>query len=280
MFLLISFMLMLICLALRLISFNLSLVIYATKRKQRILREQGKKTEVLAGAGKVSALVAKRAVNLARVVLSWVRRITTFIASCLFVADIVVLTLLVVIGSSTFILFSAIAGSTNMQLSETYSNDSSYSSTYTPGGQSVNEDVQSYDSLIQKYAAESGISEYTNLIKAVMMQESHGQGNNPMQVAVGTVSGPEDSIKQGIKILASMLSKAGVTDPSDMEHIKLALQGYNMGEGYISFAVGKYGKYTKESAVEFSSKMLAENADKHWTVYGDTDYVDHVLQYY
>ena len=37
-----------------------------------------------------------------------------------------------------------------------------------------------------------------------------------------------------------------------MEHIKLALQGYNFGNGYIPWAKTKYGGYSYANAVEFS----------------------------
>lgn len=35
--------------------------------------------------------------------------------------------------------------------------------------------------MIEKYALESGIGDYVSLIQAVMMQESGGKGNDPMQ---------------------------------------------------------------------------------------------------
>ena len=37
-----------------------------------------------------------------------------------------------------------------------------------------------------------------------------------------------------------------------MEKIRLALQGYNYGPGYISWAVSHYGGYSKDNAAEFS----------------------------
>ncbi len=47
----------------------------------------------------------------------------------------------------------------------------------------VSEEVNAYSAIIQLYAREHGISEYTELIKAVMMQESAGRGNDPMQAS-------------------------------------------------------------------------------------------------
>ena len=73
------------------------------------------------------------------------------------------------------------------------------------------------------------------------------------------------------------MSTAGVTGPTDMEKIRLALQGYNYGPGYISWAVSHYGGYSKDNAAEFSDMMAAQYG---WSGYGDKQYVQHVLRYY
>jgi hypothetical protein len=62
-----------------------------------------------------------------------------------------------------------------------------------------------------------------------------------------------------------------------MSHIRLALQGYNYGNGYISWAVKRDGGYTVENASLFSDQQ----AKKHgWSSYGDKQYPAHVLRYY
>lgn len=70
---------------------------------------------------------------------------------------------------------------------------------------------------------------------------------------------------------------AEVENPIDMERIKLALQGYNFGNGYISWAKTNYGGYSYANAVEFST-MQAQRLG--WEKYGDTQYPAHVLRYY
>ena len=50
------------------------------------------------------------------------------------------------------------------------------SANYTP----VSPEVEAYSAVISKYAGQYGIGEYTELIKAVMMQESGGRGTDPM----------------------------------------------------------------------------------------------------
>lgn len=158
------------------------------------------------------------------------------------------------------------------------------SNAYTP----VSAEVEAYAPLIRQYASQHGIPEYVELIKAVMMQESGGRGNDPMQASEcgyntrypntpNGITDPEYSIDVGIQNLADCLNAAEVENPVDMEHIKLALQGYNFGNGYISWAKNNYGGYSYANAVEFSA-IQAERLG--WDSYGDTQYVAHVLRYY
>lgn len=158
------------------------------------------------------------------------------------------------------------------------------SNTYTP----VSAEVEAYEPLIQKYAKQYGIPEYVELIKAVMMQESGGCGLDPMQAAEGSfntryphepngIKDPEYSIECGVQELKAALISAEVENPIDMEHIKLALQGYNFGNGYISWAKTNYGGYSYANAVEFSTMQAARLG---WDSYGDTQYPAHVLRYY
>lgn len=160
----------------------------------------------------------------------------------------------------------------------------SESTSYTP----VSAEVEAYEPLIQKYAKQHGIPEYVELIKAVMMQESGGRGNDPMQASEcgyntqypntpNGITDPEYSINVGIQNLAACLNAAQVENPVDMDRIKLALQGYNFGNGYITWAQNNYGGYTYANAVEFST-IQAERLG--WDSYGDTQYVSHVLRYY
>lgn len=158
------------------------------------------------------------------------------------------------------------------------------SNAYTP----VSAEVEAYEPFIQKYAKQYGIPEYVELIKAVMMQESGGRGLDPMQAAEGSfntryphepngIKDPEYSIECGVQELKAALISAEVKNPIDMEHIKLALQGYNFGNGYISWAKTNYGGYSYANAVEFSTMQAARLG---WDSYGDTQYPAHVLRYY
>lgn len=156
------------------------------------------------------------------------------------------------------------------------------------GNAPVSDEVKSYAGLIQVYAMEYGIPEYGELIAAVMMQESGGRGSDPMQASEsgfnteypktpGGITDPAYSVSVGIQALADCLSMAGVESPEDIEGIRLALQGYNFGSGYISWALRNYGGYSELNALEFSELMAQRMG---WTSYGDPYYVQHVLRYY
>ena len=149
-------------------------------------------------------------------------------------------------------------------------------------------EVEAYEPIIREYAKQYGIPDYVLLIQSVMMQESGGRGSDPMQASEcsyntqyprtpGGITDPEYSIAVGIQNLADCLQIAEVESPIDLDHIQLALQGYNFGSGYITWAQQKYGEYTRANAVEFSMKMAEQMG---WNSYGDKQYVPHVLRYY
>ena len=152
----------------------------------------------------------------------------------------------------------------------------------------VSAEVEAYEPLIRQYADEYGIPEYTELVKAVMMQESGGRGTDPMQCSesgfntrypreVNGITDPAYSIQCGVRTLKNCLTEAGVENPVDMAHIRLALQGYNYGNGYITWALRHYGGYSAANAAEFSD-MMAQRM--RWPSYGDKQYASHVLRYY
>ena len=146
------------------------------------------------------------------------------------------------------------------------------------------------------------MSDYVDLILAVMMQESSGQGTDVMQSSEGayntqypqTPNGITDvdySIACGIQELKYSMTKADVTGPNDIANIKLALQGYNFGADV-------YFNYLEKNDItswsEESSKAFAEIASGEterskedplydtagpWD-YGDQYYPEHVLRYY
>lgn len=154
----------------------------------------------------------------------------------------------------------------------------------------VSDEVLRYRATVERIAAKYGMTPYVELILAVMMQESGGRGLDVMQAAEGGfnkkyphvpngITDPEYSIECGIQELKYALDKAGSTGPTDLDRIKLALQGYNYGSGYIDWAMERDGGYTKANAIAYSDMMCAR-PNWPYSRYGDKEYVDHVLRYY
>lgn len=152
----------------------------------------------------------------------------------------------------------------------------------------VSEVCERYRPVVEEYAVRYNMMEYVELILAVMMQESGGTLPDVMQAAEGAyntryphvpngITDPEYSIECGIQELKHALELAECTGPTDMEHIRLALQGYNFGPGYITWALRNYGGYSEDNAAEFSDMMAAKMG---WSAYGDKKYPEHVLRYY
>ncbi|MEV2909263.1 lysozyme family protein [Paenibacillus larvae] len=159
------------------------------------------------------------------------------------------------------------------------------------GTVNVSEEVLRYQPLVEQYAKQEGIPEYVGILLAIMMQESGGRGNDPMQSSeslcgrIGCITDPDKSIEQGVKHFAAQLKRSN-------GDLKLAIQSYNFGGGFIDFAQARGGTYTKQLAIQFSQEQykkvastgnytcLRPEAVPLQACYGDINYVDAVLAYY
>ncbi|PFN46150.1 lysozyme family protein [Bacillus thuringiensis] len=173
----------------------------------------------------------------------------------------------------------------------------------SPGGEPVNLNakVTGYLPKIKEMAEKHGVAQYVGILAAQMMQESGGAGNDPMQASeghygdmspscvgvkgnarVGCIKDPNISIEAGVQEFKDVLAKAN-------GDIALALQSYNFGSGFISYALAK-GGYSEETAIEFSRSKNHLNPagcsdpnnfrTKVNACYGDFTYVFKVLKYY
>lgn len=155
-------------------------------------------------------------------------------------------------------------------------------------GNQLSSEVIAHTSTLQKYADKYEIPHFLCALQAIMMQESGGKGNDPMQAsecAFNTkfpntpngITDPDYSIQVGVQNFAECLKQANCTDPLDIPSLSLALQGYNFGNGYIAWALKNFGAYSQGNAKVFAD----DQARKHgWNSYGDPEYVPHVLRYY
>lgn len=162
----------------------------------------------------------------------------------------------------------------NEMLSEKYQSTLPIGGGVGGGGTAVvGDNVLRWKPLVVKYATENKIESYVPYILAQIQQESGGTLLDVMQCSESqglprnTISDPEYSIQIGVAYLADNLRAANY-------EIKLALQAYNFGIGFVDYALQR-GGYSKDVAVSYSNMKAGGKGG-----YGDVNYVDNVLRYY
>ncbi len=115
-------------------------------------------------------------------------------------------------------------------------------------------DARKYRPLIKAELSKYQLESYTNVVVALMQQESHGRGGDPMQasesagLARNEIKDPNQSIQIGVKHFHHILLY-GKQRQVDFETI---IQAYNMGSGYIDFVSQQGGKHSEELAKKYS----------------------------
>lgn len=159
-----------------------------------------------------------------------------------------------------------------------------------PGQKQVSQDVLQYKDKILEELEKYEMEEHVDIVLALMMQESGGKGQDPMQSSesycgsVGCITDTDLSIEKGVKHFRNVMRKAN-------NDVKLALQSYNFGSGFIEYVNERGGEYTFVLAVEFSQmwyqkvkhtgnySCVRAEAVQYMACYGDIMYVESVLAY-
>ena len=164
------------------------------------------------------------------------------------------------------------------------SNDEAIQSSTLP----LSEEVIEYRETIEEYAVKYDIENFVPLIQAIMMKESEGKGNDPMNSSllgyneeypkeIEGIDDPEYSIDVGVHFLADCLKLSEVFEVYDLKKISLAVQGYHYGIDYINWSLELFGGYTlSNSKVYADQKRLELNQNS----YGNPMYAEEVLKYY
>jgi len=153
------------------------------------------------------------------------------------------------------------------------------------GTSAISSNVKRFADIITDCVSRYGIPAFKPLADAVCMQESSGgvytndifQSSESRGLAPNTIQDAALSTEYGISYLAEVLRMAGVTSPDDINGIRLALAGYNMGSGFIPWCLERYEGYTPEAPAEYSEMQKRRLGVD---VYGDPLYPEHVLRYY
>lgn len=129
------------------------------------------------------------------------------------------------------------------------------------GKAKANAKVQSYHNTIEKYAKQFGMEPYIEIMKAMMMQETKGEGLDPMQSSEssdfnkkyptrpGGITDPDYSIYVGVQTFRKAIEISNYD-------IMTALQTYNFGPYFATWIKSHGGTYTLEIAQKYSTEVL------------------------
>ena len=157
-----------------------------------------------------------------------------------------------IIGSLFPILFSLVLFFGVLISADSDDENSNFSSGIT--GMNLSAEVLKHQPMVEKYARENGISEYVNVLLAIIQVESGGTAEDVMQSSESLGLPPnsldtESSIKQGCKYFASLLSSC---KNQGIDDLNVAIQSYNYGGGYVGYVAGKGKKHTFNLAESFA----------------------------
>ena len=138
----------------------------------------------------------------------------------------------------------------------------------------------------REHCKDADIPQFSTLMLAIMQQESSGLGTDVLQCSEcpfntvydnipNAITDPYYSIQVGAEYFAYCLKEAGCKSIKNTERLKIALQAYNFGNSYATWALENYGSYSVENATEFSLMMQYTLG---WDSSGDPEYVEHVLR--
>ena len=107
----------------------------------------------------------------------------------------------------------------------------------------ISDAVVAYRDVVADYAEQNGISEYTDVLLAIMQVESGGELDDLMQSS-GSLELPSDSLQQEASI------RQGCSYFAHLLH-----QAYNYGSGFIDYVAEHGGKYTLELSEKFAQQQ-------------------------
>lgn len=142
--------------------------------------------------------------------------------------------------------------------------------------------VEQWRSDVEFYADMYGVSEYVDLLLAIIAQESGGDAENTpdiMQCSASkglennAITDPLESIRQGTYYFSVLLS-SGTSKGVDMDTV---IQSYNFGGSYQDYVESECAGHHSESGARIFSARMCERYG--YSFYGDVLYVEHVRSF-
>lgn len=139
--------------------------------------------------------------------------------------------------------------------------------------------VEQWREDVEFYADMYEVSEYVDLLLAIIAQESGGDAEKVPDImqcsasAGKTITDPIASIRQGVYYFSTLLDR-GTDKGVDLDTV---IQSYNFGGGYQDYvAEERQGHHSEGAARAFSAKMCERYG---YSFYGDVLYVEHVRSF-
>lgn len=125
--------------------------------------------------------------------------------------------------------------------------------------------VTQWTEVVKEATQKEGISDYSDLVLAIILTETKGGHLDVMQSSESKygvqnqIVTSEESIESGVAYLAEMIHESQVQQTD----IWTAIQAYNFGPAYIHFVAENGGVNTTELAEEYSKDFLAPMLGNH-----------------
>lgn len=146
--------------------------------------------------------------------------------------------------------------------------------------ENINVKVLKYKSEVEKWCSKDmngyyDVSNYVNVILAIMMSESGGSGNDPMQSSEcskntkyskkpNSIKNPEYSIECGVKDFADAYLQCISYEISTNDALLITIDAYNKGQGIIKRHF-KNKKYSFEESCSYSYDHRFSNTKKSYS---------------
>lgn len=151
------------------------------------------------------------------------------------------------------------------------------------GKAAVPTEVRQWESVVRSSLQGHGLEDYTELFLALIMQESGGklldvaQSSESIGLPVNSITDQVQSIQVGGNHFANVMKMAtdrGITD------IRVILQAYNMGPGFILYAAENGKEWSEDLAKGFALQHAtrSECGFRSPYCYGDFTYVPKIMK--
>lgn len=132
------------------------------------------------------------------------------------------------------------------------------------GGLPLSPEVLKWKTLVDNEATKQNASEYVPLILALIQVESGGRGTKDIMqssesagFSVNHWSSEEQSVRQGIKYIMSIVTNLKSYNKGYEKNFKLIAQSFNFGSAFASYVGKRGGDYSLSIAEDYSRTVVA-----------------------